>query len=431
MSKHDSVSLRRRGVLVALPAAVALTLTACGGGDGGDSGSDAAGGFTFAFPTASTNQTAWEALAADYQEESGVKIELKGLPNDSYGVSIRTQLQGGNAADLMVVAPGRGQDYAVLPLAEAGYLEPLTEDASAAVVPKGSEGLFYLDDKLYAQPTDLVPVGMAWNSGAATESGVDVPSDTEALLKACGALADEGKSMFAVAGAAPPNVGLVAMSVSATRVYAETPDWNHQRADGDVTFADSDGWKDTLQTIVDMNNGGCFQKGAAGAGFDAITQGITQGTSLAAFAPGASASELMKSTPGLTIENQPFPATAGGDPYVLASTNYAVAVSAKSEAAQKEAAQGFVAWLAKPENAQKVIDISGGVPVTGIDKASLQPQYQPMADLLANGDYAPVPNLEWPNPSVYDALSTGIQGLLAGQGDIQSVLQAVDKAWDQ
>ena len=42
-----------------------------------------------------------------------------------------------------------------------------------------------------------------------------------------------------------------------------------------------------------------------------------------------------------------------------------------------------------------------------------------------------LPNLEWPNPAVYDALATGAQGLLAGQGDIQTVLEAMDRAWDQ
>ena len=77
----------------------------------------------------------------------------------------------------MVVVPGRGQDTRSLPLAEARLLEPLN-DASAAVVPDGAEGLFTLDGKVYAQPTDLVPVGMAWNSGAAEKAGADVPRAT-------------------------------------------------------------------------------------------------------------------------------------------------------------------------------------------------------------------------------------------------------------
>ena len=165
----------------------------------------------------------------------------------------------------------------------------------------------------------------------------------------------------------PPNPGLMTMAISATRVYAETPDWNQQRADGDVTFAGDEGWEATLQTVVDMNEAGCYQEGAAGGGFDAITQGITQGTSLSAFVPGGAATELMNATPGLELNIQPFP-TDGGDPYLLASPNYALAVSAESDDATKQAAQDFLAWLAEPENAAEFVEVSGGVAITGPDE---------------------------------------------------------------
>ena len=110
-----------------------------------------------------------------------------------------------------------------------------------------------------------------------------------------------------------------------------------------------------------MNEAGCFQQGAAGGGFDAITQGITQGTSLSAFVPGGAATELMNATPGLELNIQPFPPASGGDPYLLASPNYALAVSAEADDATKQAAQDFLAWLAEPENAAEFVEVSGGV----------------------------------------------------------------------
>ena len=178
-----------------------------------------------------------------------------------------------------------------------------------------------------------------------------------------------------------------------------------------------------------MNEAGCYQEGAAGGGFDAITQGITQGTSLSAFVPGGAATELMNATPGLELNIQPFP-TDGGDPYLLASPNYALAVSAESDDATKQAAQDFLAWLAEPENAAEFIEVSGGVAITGPDE-NINPVFEPVADLLTEGSYVALPNLEWPNPAVYDALAMGVQGLLAGQGDIQTVLENMDRAWDQ
>ena len=424
--------LRRLGVLAVAPVVGALTLTACStaGDSGGGSTDGDAKSFTFVFPTATNTESPYETLAKKYTAEKGVKIDVRKLPNDSYGTALRTQLQGGNAPDLMVVSPGRGQDNAVLPLAEAELLEPLNE-RSTAVIPEGSKGLFTIEAKTYAQPTDLVPVGMAWNSGAADKAGATFPADADAMVSLCRTLASDGKSFIALAGSVPPNLGLMAMSISATRVYEQTPDWNQQRADGKVTFAQSQGWQDVLRTIDDMNKAGCFQKGAAGGGFDAITQGIVRGTSLGAFVPGGAAQEIMNNAEGVTIQIQAFPAAGGAKPYLLASPNYAMSINAKAGAAQKTAAQEFLNWLAEPANATQFTKIEGQVPITGVEGAELAPQYEPVKGLLASGDYAPLPNLEWPNPAVYDALSKGIQGMIAGKGDAQSVLAATDKAWDR
>ena len=431
MTKRSSARLRRLGVLVAVPVLGAATLSACSSaGSEGGSGSGDAKGFSFTFPTSTTSESPYETLAKKYSTETGVQIDLRKLPNDSYGTTLRTQLQGGNAPDLMVVSPGRGQDQAVLPLAEAKLLEPLNE-ASAAVVPKGTEGLFSIDGKTYAQPTDLVPVGMAWNSGAAEKAGATFPADADAMYTLCRTLAADDKSFVALAGSVPPNPGLMAMSISATRVYAQTPDWNKQRIDGKVTFAQSEQWKSVLQTIDQMNQTGCFQKGAAGGGFDAITKGLVQGSSLGAFVPGGAAQEIMNNAKGTTLEIQAFPAAAGAKPYLLASPNYALSINAKSDAAQKKAAQDFLNWLAEPEHAAEFTKIEGQVPVSGVENAELAPQYAPVKDLLTKGDYAPLPNLEWPNPGVYDALATGVQGMIAGRGDAQSVLASMDKAWGQ
>jgi raffinose/stachyose/melibiose transport system substrate-binding protein len=431
MTQHGNRRLRRLGAMVAIPAIGALTLAACGGDDGGSSSSsgEAADSFTFTFGNASgATDSPFQQLADKYSEETGITVETKALPPDNYGLTLRTQLQGGNAPDVMVVSPGGGQDAAVLPLADAGYVEALGQE-SADLIPEGTEGLFTLDGKVYAQPTDITPVGMTWNVGAAKEAGIDAPTDMSSLLDACKTAADAGKSFIVLAGAVPPNPGLMAMSISATRVYAEEPDWNAQRADGDVSFADSEGWQDTLQSIVDMNEAGCFQEGFAGAGFDAITQGIGGGTALGTFVPGGAATEIMAHVPNLELQVQSFPPADGGTPYLLASPNYALAINAKADDATKKAAEDFLAWAAKPENAAAYTTASGGVPITGPDE-TLSPVYKPVEGLLTDGDFAPLPNLEWPNPSVYDSLATGIQGLLTGQGDIKSVLESVDKAWD-
>jgi len=432
MTQHRN-SVLRRGAIIAIPVVGALVLAGCSAGD--DSGSNGSDGesqsFSFTFATSNNLESPFEALANAYMEENpDVTIELNPQPNDNYDTTVRTQLQAGNATDVIQTVPGAGQPRSIQELAGAGFLAPLG-DASAGVIPAGNESLFQVDGETYGQPVDFTVTGVVTNLTTAAEAGIDeIPEEFDDYLDACADLADQGKSMIALAGSAPPNTGLMAMAISATRVYAEEPDWNQQRADGDTTFAESEGWQDTLQTVIDLNEGGCFQPGAEGGGFDAITNGLSGGTSVGAFAPGGAAVEIAAAAPeGVEFGIVPFP-TDGGDAYVLGSSNYSLSITEASE--NKDAAQAFLDWVAGEEGAQVYSEASGALPVTGYEELDLEGTiYAPVSELLDEGAFAPLPNTIWPNPAVYDALAGGVQGLLTGQKTIDQVLSEMDAAWGE
>jgi raffinose/stachyose/melibiose transport system substrate-binding protein len=430
MPQH-SASRPLRWSLLAAPLVGVIILAGCSaGGDGGSSASGDAGGgegFTVMVAQANDQDDYYEKTLDAYSKETGVKIEVIPYPSDSYNTQVTTQLQAGNAADVMILAPGTGQPISVVNLAEAGFLEPLDE-TSAGIIPAGSEPEYTVDDKVYAQPTALAPVGLIWNGAGGQEVGIDeYPSTYEDLLEDCTTARDGGKSFTVLAGGVPFNTGLFSMLVSATRVYAETPDWNQQRADGKVTFADS-GWKDVLEDVIAMNEGGCFQDGVAGGTFDTITQGIGAQTSLTAAVPGSAAASIGAGT-GLDLNVQAFPPAGSGKPFTLASANYAWAINAKASDGAKKSAQEFLDWVAQPEQSKAFADLSGFVPITGATADNLLPEYEPIGDLLENGDYTGLPNATWPNPAVYDALGTGVQGLLTGQKTVDQVLDEMDAAW--
>lgn len=433
MSQH-SVSRRARLSLLAAPVAGVLLLAGCAGGSPDDGGSTDGGGgdealapFSVMVAQANDEDDTFAQILQQYSDETGVEIEVIPYPSEAYNTQVTTQLQAGNAADVMILAPGTGQPISVITLAEAGFLEPL--DASAVdLLPAGSEVQYQIDGETYAQPTALTPVGMVFNVSAADEAGVsEYPATYEELLEACTTARDGGKTFTVLAGGIPFNTGLFSMLVSATRVYAADPDWNDQRAAGDVTFADS-GWRDVLEDIVEMNDSGCFQDGAAGGTFDNITQGLGGGSSLTAAVPGSAASSIAQAT-GAELNVQAFPPASGQDAFTVTGANYAWGINAASDDDVKASAQAFLDWVAQPENAQAYAEISGWVPITGIDPATLLPQYEPIGELLASGSYAGLPNATWPNPAVYDALGTGVQGLLTGQTTVDQVLEAMDAAW--
>lgn len=428
MTQHRRVT-RIAGLLV-LPATAALVLAGCSGGGTGGAAEGDSESFTFTFATSNNLESPYETLAKEYMAANpGVTITTNPTPNDKYGETIRTQLQAGNASDVVQTTPGSGDARGLIPLAEAGFLEPLG-DTATSLVPSGSEPLFEVDGKTYGQPLDFTIAAVVASMGTAGMNGItEWPTTMDDFYADCAALAGQGKSMLALAGAAGPNAGLTAQGIAATRVYASDPEFNTERAAGETTFADSEGWADALQTIVDLKDAGCFQPGAEGGGFDAITNGLAQGTSVGSFIPSGSAVEIATAAPPeADFKVQPFPAADGGEPYVLASSNYTISINAKST--KKDAATKFVDWLATPDAQQKYYEASGLLPISEYKNLDLSDTiYSEVVTDISNGSYTTLPNNVWPNPAVYEALQVGVQGLLTGQTSIDQVLQNMDSAW--
>lgn len=411
----------RTGVLAA---AVTLVLAGCSGADPGD-GDAGSEDFTFSYAvTDSGIEPPYRALAEAYMKENpDVEIIFSEVSNDSYGQTITTQLNAGNAADVFQVAPGLGRTYSVVPLAEAELLAPLG-DAATESIPSGSEAQFQSDGETYAVALGLTFASVVLNSTTAKSDGFSYPDDWSGLLSSCQDVEADGKSVFVLAGAAPPNAGLMALALSATRVYAENPNWNEDRAAGETRFADSQGWKDTLQAIVDLNEAGCLQKGVEGAGFDALSPGMIQGTSFAAFAPSGAAADFKQAAPDQDFIVQALPPESGDDAFGLAGADYALSLNAKSD--NVEAAEKFIEWSAGAEGQKVFADAAGSLPV-GEDLSDTV--FAPVADIVESGDFVPRPNSSWANPAVFEALGTGVQGLLTGQKSVDQVLNDMDTAW--
>jgi raffinose/stachyose/melibiose transport system substrate-binding protein len=410
----------------------ALVIAGCSSNPAGPSGADESTTFTLMFSSPSAQESPYERLAAAYMEEFPDRtIELSRQPIDQYDTTLRTQLQAGNAADLVQTAPGSGQLRSVIALADEGFLEPLPE-SSYDLIPEGLEYLFSIDDVAYGQPLDFTVTGALVNMTALEGFGSDeFPETYEDLLGVCAAAHADGGALAPVAGTVPRSIGTVAQVISATRVYAEIPDWNQQRADGDVTFANSEGWQDTLATFVDMHENDCFQAGVEGAGSDVAARMLSTNEAAAYFAPGVVYAEISMAAPPETVwEINAFPPAEGGDPLIIASSDFSLSITKDAENA--EAAQAFLDWLGDPAQGDTYMEATGTLPVSGYADMDLGATiYAPVEEMLRSGQTTSLPINSWPNPRVFEALTTGLQGLLVGQGSIEQTLANMDTAWDE
>ncbi|GAA5098219.1 hypothetical protein GCM10025760_33190 [Microbacterium yannicii] len=409
----------RRGVAVGVlgAAAIAVGLTGCANSGAQESSDD----FSLSYPVAENSPYA--AMAEKYMKtHKGVTITLNAIPSDSYDNLLRTELQSGNASDVVMATAGSGTPVSLIPLADAGLVSAL-DGTTADLVGDANRPQFFVDDEMFGQPTDFGVTGTIFDSAA----GVTYPTTTDEMLGVCPALNADGVSLYAMAGRVPINAGLTAISLAAGQVYSQDPEWDEKRASGETTFASTSGWQNTLQLILDMQAVGCFQPGAEGAGFEAITGGIGQGASLGAFLPGGVIAQLGPALPDAQLVVEAAPMPTGGAPFIFASSDYALAISAASD--RKDAAQAYLNWLAEPEQAQEYAELAGSLPITGIADVDLGgTAYAAVADLLEAGSYTTLPVNVWP-PAVFNVLGTDVQALLTGQKDVDQVLADLDAAW--
>lgn len=422
--------LTSRRILVALtaPLLTAPLLAACGGDSAEDSKT-----ITLSYQIAqATAKNPFDALAEKYEKDHpGVTIKTNPINMESYGSTLTTQLQAGNGPDVFFINAGSGQAGSVEQLAEAGKLLDLSGKVNEKIVPEDSKSLFYTNDKLYGLPVYLVPSAIIYNSSAAKKIGVELePTGTlEDLMGQCRTATDDGKSVLGLAGGTSANTAMFANQLAASIVYGADPDWNEKRAAGEVAFADSPEWQQVLQSIKDMYDADCFQKGAAGAGFDALTNGMTQGNMFGFMAPAGGAKDIMDSTKGaVKLEIQPMPAPRGSETYLMAGTPDGIAGNAATK--NPELVTDFLTWLTEPAQTKEFASASGNIPVGDVTGNDLLPQYAPVADLIKSGQTRNYPNLAWANGEVYEAYGSGITGILTGQKSVDDVLSAMDAAWN-
>ena len=419
---------RRLGAFSILPL-VGASLAACGSDN--SSGSDSKT-ITFAYQIANPNaKSVWATLADEYEQtHKGVTVKTNPIALNTYGSTITTQLQAGNGPDVFFINAGGGQAGSVGTLGEAGKLLDLDGHVADGAVPDNAKSSMSYDGKLVAVPVYLAPAGIIFSPQAAEKSGFTLDSSMtmDDVIAQCKKVADGGQAVFGLAGAMAPNTAIFASALAASSVYGPEPDWNEKKASGETSFADSDGWHAALETVKDLYDSGCFQEGAAGAGFDALTNGMGQGQMLGFSAPGGAAKDIMDSTKGaVTLTVQAMPAPSGYDTYLMAGTPDAIAGNAASE--NKDLALDFIDWMSQPEQTAKAAEASGDIPVGTTNSSNLLPQYAGVAGLIDETKVSQYPYIDWPNGEVYNALGTGVTGLLTGQMSVDEVLESMDKAW--
>ncbi|MBA8795071.1 alpha-1,4-digalacturonate transport system substrate-binding protein [Friedmanniella endophytica] len=162
----------RRGFLFAGGglAAAAAGLTACSSGSGSGSGGGSDRPLQFLQSGDANQGGGYAAMAAKYQQQTGVKVEVVEVPNDDLDTKLRNAAQ---ANDLPA-------------LARAGSIDPTWKDATVDLAPISDayqidKTLSAVDEdgKVLSLPSDLTAVGLFLNKSLFAKAKVDYPATAD------------------------------------------------------------------------------------------------------------------------------------------------------------------------------------------------------------------------------------------------------------
>ncbi|NEN05686.1 carbohydrate ABC transporter substrate-binding protein [Diaminobutyricibacter tongyongensis] len=416
--------------LAATVAAGALVLAGC-------SGSATATGpepqtISFAFgATNDQDKVAYSSLATAYEKaHKGVTVTPQNLPAQSYPTAIATRVQGGNAPDTFQSEGGTGQSYSIIPFAKAGLLLQLTDPAISAALPPSQKELWTYNGKTYGVPLGTNANGVIYSDELAKSIGVNIDASTslDGIIAQCAAARAKGKTVYGLAGATAANNAFLALGLATSTVYGHDKNWNEKRNAGKTTFAGTQGWVDALTEIKKLNAAGCFQDGAAGAGFDALTNGASQGKILGFFAPSNAAKEIMDAAGGhVKLVILPIAAPDGTKTYLSVSADQSVSASAKTKS--PKLTQDFLKYVLSKDGQETYAKAVGTIPVTATASTTLLPQFDTVKDLISSGTVRGFPSTDWTKAKVYNDLGNGVQGILTGQMTVKQVLEQMDADW--
>ncbi|MGC0379035.1 ABC transporter substrate-binding protein [Streptomyces sp. SAI-229] len=410
---------------------LALTLSACGDGNGGASADD---GKIHVLVYGDASNKVEKQLVDKFNKTSDVKVVLDTIPGADYQQKLQTIISTPQAPDVFFNWGGGS----IKPFVKAGLLMPLDDfikknpDLENKFLPSVFNNAV-VDGKPYGVPMrGTQPVLLFHNKAVLKKAGVQPPKTWDELLDAVGKLKDEGVTPIALGGG---DIWPTQMWFQYLFDRIAGPELFAKAVGGDKSAWESPDAKKALDMIRELVDAGAF-----GKNYDSVK--YTNGGSVQLVAAGKAGFELMGSwyySQQLTdhkdfaekdLGYSAFPAVAGGkgDPKnVAGNTNNYYSVMKKTK--HPEAVAEFLKLMYSDDFVKAHLEIGNLPTTTNTDKFienAGSPEYSRFQyDLVAD---APSFQLSWdqayPQKASSD-LHKAVQQFFNGQLDTDGFIKAM------
>jgi raffinose/stachyose/melibiose transport system substrate-binding protein len=376
-----------------------------------------------------------QVVAANFMRVNpDIKVEVTTVPPAVQGTTYQTQFRAGNAPEIVMFTAGRGQATSILPFADAGYLlnmagRPWEKRIARAQLVGIKQGT-----KLWGTPMGVSLVGFVYNADLFKQLGLKRPTTWAQFLTLCSSLKAAGKIPIAFPAADVALVATLALDLAASLVYGKDPQWNVRRARGEVTFANTPGWRTVFQNIVDAKNAGCFSPGAVGTTGPQAAAQFATGEAAMLNTVSLTYGQFLQINPKLNYGILPAPPARAADQRIMLNATAIFGVNAQATGETREAALKMIDFMSRPKQ-QETYNRGAGVLLSGYQLRtgaipSFYPQVKPLIPILKRNN-PNVPSAVWPNAFIFPAMNTGVQGLFTGQKTPDQIVADMDAAYNR
>ncbi|MBK6873424.1 MAG: extracellular solute-binding protein [Kineosporiaceae bacterium] len=416
----------RRSALLALGAAAALGLTACGGGTGassaGGASADASGSaakvssikIVAAEYSKDNTKAFWDAFATAYKAKTGTTLEVQVVSWDSIDQTSSTMVQNNQPPDILNlnVYASYAKD-GLLWSADDVLSDAAKGDLLDAFVKSGT-----YQGKLYGMPDLSSARAFFYNKDLFAKAGIAAPPKTWAEFE------DDAKKITALGNG---TVGY-AMPLGPEEAQGEFSIWTFNnggdwKADGKWTINSAKNVetltflkKLAVEDKVTQNNPGKTNRADAFDLFKSGKAGMVVG-----FSPLAGALDADKK---VNYGVAPMPTKDGGAPQTFGVTDYLMAFK---KPGNQEAVKAFYDLYYQKDQVNTFIKKEGFLPVTksGLEVFASDPKLKVYLDTLPNIHLTPTDDPTWDKIKL--AVQQNIGAATAPNGDPKAVLDGLQK----
>lgn len=311
-------------------------LSACGSSDSGSESSNPAEDKVITVMASGVTGGTQDKFLQEFKtivekEYPDYTIEATLLPDDQYYTSLKSKLSTGQAPDMFLVQPKKASASSVEGMAEAGYIEDLSDLAGWDNIVETVKTDMSYGGNPYAISSAVGVLGTWYNKTLFKEHGIELPTNWEEFLAANEKLKDAGITPITMGDKDSYMIQFGMYQVAANEVYPINADFDNQLYDGKTKFTDKS-WVKTIEKYYEL-----YQKEYV----TSTSLGLGQAQAQQMFIDQQAAMIFDGDFSYSAFENVDFelgfmalPANDSGDTYIAAATSAGYAISSTSD--QKE-----------------------------------------------------------------------------------------------